>query len=58
MLLRPPLYIEKDNLFIHVYLYIRMKRKLTLSIDEDVIKKAKSALALKNITLSGFVESI
>jgi len=34
-----------------------MKRKLTLSIDEDVINKVKSALALKNITLSGFVEN-
>jgi hypothetical protein len=34
-----------------------MKRKLTLSIDDDVIKKSKSALALKNITLSEFVEN-
>ena len=34
-----------------------MKRKLTLSIDDDVIKKAKSILALKNTTLSTFVEN-
>ena len=34
-----------------------MKRKLTLSIDDDVIKKAKSILALKNATLSIFVEN-
>lgn len=33
-----------------------MKKKLTLSIDEDVIKRAKSALVLKNKTLSEIVE--
>ena len=34
-----------------------MKRKLTLSIDDDAIKRAKSALVLKNSTLSAFVEN-
>ncbi len=34
-----------------------MKKKLTLSIDENVIKNAKSILALENKTLSEIVEN-
>jgi hypothetical protein len=35
-----------------------MKRKITLSIDEDLIKKAKAILALNNMKLSEFVETV
>jgi hypothetical protein len=40
------------------YIYIHMKRKITLSIDEDLIKKAKAILALNNMKLSEFVETV